>query len=124
MAPLAIVIAVGLLGLAGLLNKPLTPLALLVACLVAILYGLLLSSPPHRRVVLYEDGIEVLGWFSARKLKHNEILGRRMGGMNPRNVYGSFYIIVPKDKTARELRLPRSLDVDKDFFHGWREFLA
>jgi hypothetical protein len=83
---------------------------------LAGLYALLLSSVAHRRVILHEDGIELSGWFSGRKLKRSEILGRRKGGMDSRNVHGSFYVIVPADKAARELRLPRFLHVDKDFF--------
>ena len=120
MAPLALVIAVSVLELAGLVNKALTPFVLFAMGFLAVLYTLLLSRSAHRRVILYEDAIEVSGWFSARKLKRSEILGCRMGGTGPRNVHGSFYIIVPTDKDARELRLPRFLHVDKDFF-SWMD---
>jgi hypothetical protein len=120
MAPVALVIAVSLLDLAGLVNKALTPFVLFGMGFFAVLCALLLSRSAHRRVVLYEDSIEVSGWFSARKLKRTEILGRRLGGTDPRNIHGSFYIIVPTDKDARELRLPRFLHVDKDFF-SWMD---
>jgi hypothetical protein len=81
--------------------------------------GIFLSSPTHRRVVLREDEIEVLGWFSARKLNRSEILGRRIEGT--RSVYGvAHHVIVPVDKAVRVLRLPFNLDVDKDF-RAWMD---
>src|SRR5580658_9383970 len=83
------------------------------------LWALLLSSPTHRRVVLREDAIEVLGWFSTRKLNRNEILGRRIEGTQ--SVYGvAHFVIVPVDKTAGVLRLPSNLNVDKDF-RAWMD---
>lgn len=63
LSPLAIMISVGFLSRAGLTYKPVTPSALLVMCFLAGLWALLLASPAHRRVVLHEDAIEVLGWF-------------------------------------------------------------
>ena len=91
---------------------------LLAIGLVLGLFAFLGISRTHRRVVvLYEDGIEVLGWFSARRLKRSEILGRRMGYAGPR--FGpAFYIIVPVDRSARVMALPSALHVDKDF-HSW-----
>jgi hypothetical protein len=120
-APLALVIAVSLLDLAGLVNKAVTPLPLFAMGFFALLYALLFFRRTHRRVILYEDGIEVSAWFSARRLRRSEILGCRMGGLDPRNAYGSFYIIVPMDKAARELRLPLYLHVDEDFFSWMKE---
>ena len=116
LSPLVLTVAVGLLHVTGLVSKAVTPSALLVMGFVAGLWALLLSSPAHRRVVLHEDGIEVLGWFSARKLKRSEILGRHLGRTDPRNVYsGNHYVIVLVDKAVRELRLPPNLIVDEDF---------
>jgi len=79
MAPLALIIAVSLLDLAGLVNKALTPSALLAMGFLAGLYALLLSSVAHRRVILHEDSIEVIGWFSARKLKAARFLAAKWG---------------------------------------------
>jgi hypothetical protein len=119
LSPLALIISVGFLSLAGLTYKAVTPSALLVMCFLAGLWALLLASPAHRRVVLHEDGIEVLGWFSARKFNRGEILGRRMEGT--RSVYGvAHYVIVPVDKAARVLRLPSCLHVDEDF-RSWMD---
>jgi hypothetical protein len=119
LSPLALIISVGFLSLAGLTYKPVTPSALLVMCFLGGLWALLLASPAHRRVVLDEEGIEVLGWFSARKLKRSEILGRRME--RPGGPYGvEHYVIVPMDKAVRVLRLPPHLNVDKDF-QSWME---
>jgi hypothetical protein len=113
-APLALVIALSLLDLTGLVVKnSVSPLGLLTAGFFAAIYALLVSSTTQRRVILYEDGIEVSGWFSARKLKRSEILGRRMSPPSP---WGSNYIIIPTDTAARVLRLPLHLHVDADFF--------
>jgi hypothetical protein len=122
LSPLALTISVGFLSLAGLTYKPVTPSALLVMGLVAGLWALLLASPAHRRVVLHEDGIEVLGWFSVRKLNRSEILGRRMEGT--RSVYGGAHcVIVPVDKAVKVLRLPTHLNEDKDF-RAWMDGIA
>jgi hypothetical protein len=44
-----------------------------------------------------------------------------MGGTGPRNVPGAFSIIVATDKAARELRLPRFLHMDREFFSWMKE---
>jgi hypothetical protein len=120
MAPPALVIGGSLLQLAGLVIKPFAPAALLAMGFLAGLYALVISRSAKERVVLYEDGIEVLGGlFSARKLKRSEILGRRII-VASRYVWGPRYIIIPADKTVKELRLPPCLSVDKDFF-SWME---
>jgi hypothetical protein len=80
LAPLPIIIAESLLDTAGLVNKAVTPLALLAMAVLSGLCALLVSRWTRRRVILYEDGIELLGVFSTRKLNRSEILGRRMGG--------------------------------------------
>jgi hypothetical protein len=120
MAPLALVIAVSLLDVAGLVNKAVTPLPLFAMVFFALLYTLFFFRRTHRQVILYEDGIEVSAWFSVRELKRSEILGRRMGKLAWQAGGGSFYIMVPTDKAARELRLPSFLHMDKDFF-SWME---
>jgi hypothetical protein len=98
-------------------NNNVTLPDLLAIGLVLGLLAFLGISRTHRRVVLYQDRIEILGWFSARRLKRSEILGRRMGYAGPR--FGpAFYIIVPVDRSARVLTLPSALHVDKDF-HSW-----
>jgi hypothetical protein len=65
-----------------------------------------------KRVVLYEDAIEVKTWLSTRKLMRSEIRGRRMGT----NGRTSFYIMVPVDSSTRNLKLPPMLHLDKAFF--------
>jgi hypothetical protein len=67
MTPLGLVMAFSLLDVAGLVHNAPTPLALFAMGFLALLCGLLLSRSAHRRVILYEDGIEVLGWFSTRQ---------------------------------------------------------
>ena len=115
LAPLGVIIAVSLLQAAGLVYKPFPPLALFAAAVLAGLCALLNSRWTRRRVILHEDGIELLGVFSNRKLNRSEILGRRMGGTDPRNAHGgAHYIIVPIDKAVRVLRLP-PLKMDEDF---------
>jgi len=121
MAPLGLVIGISILDLVGLVYKPLAPSALVSMVLFAVICALSGYQHTHRRVILYEDSIEVAGWFSSRKLKRSEIRGYRHKGLPARQAYGSnFYIIFPADKSARVLRLPPFLHTDKDFF-SWLE---
>jgi hypothetical protein len=102
-APLALVIAVAILKMTGVVSNTLSSIALLSAGLVAGLYGLIISGSVHRRVILYEDGITVWSWFSSRRLSRSEILGKRMGKLA--------WQVVPVDRSAKELRLPPFLHV-------------
>jgi hypothetical protein len=109
-------IALSLLDATGLVNMAVNPLALLATAFLAGLFALLVSRWTRRRVTLYEDGIEVSGLFSIRKLKRSEILGRRMGGTDPRSARGgSHYVIVPMGEAVRELRLPPSSKCGQGF---------
>jgi hypothetical protein len=121
LAPLTLIIAVSLLAVVGLVNKAVTRLPLLAMAVLAGLWALLASRWARRRVILYEDCIEVSGLFLTRKLKRSEILGRRMGGTDSRNAHGgAHYVIVPVDKGVKELRLPPYLNGDKDF-RSWMD---
>jgi hypothetical protein len=83
----------------------------------AIWLGFLVS----RHVVLYEDRVELVTWFSKRTLLREEILGRRMGNSGSKSRGGSFYILVPKDRQAAELRFPPLLRYDKYFWDWMRD---
>jgi len=120
-APLGLVIGISILDVAGLVYKALAPSALAAMGFFAGICALMGYQHTHRRVILYEDGIEVSGWFSSRKLKRSEILGYRHKGLSARQARGgNFYILVPADKSARVLRLPSFLHTDKDFL-SWME---
>jgi hypothetical protein len=111
------VIGLSLVGIVPKNNNDTLPDLLAIGFVVGLLAFLGIRST-HRRVVLYQDGIEILGWFSARRLKRSDILGRRMGDAGR---FGpAFYIIVPVDRNARALNLPSALHVDKDF-HSWMD---
>ena len=120
-APLGLVIGISVLDVAGLVYKALAPSALAAMGFFAGICALLGYQHTHRRVILYEDAIEVSGWFSSRKLTRSEILGYRRKGMSAWQARGgNLYIIFPADKSARVLRLPSFLHTDKDFF-SWME---
>lgn len=108
-------VAVGLLHLAGILEPPRSRLALALGEIPIAALSIWYWFSAHRRVVLYENAIEVIGWLSSRKLRREEILGRRMGRPSVRV---SYYVIVPLDKSQRELKLPPWLNMDK-FFFSW-----
>ena len=120
--PVAVLIAVGCLFLIKrVLHLPvivgtMSPFVALVMFSLAGLYALFFCNVNHRRVILYENGIAVRSWFSTRKLNRSEILGRRMKKLPWQAGGGSYYVVVPADRTSRELRLPAFLHVDEDFY--------
>lgn len=119
-APVGLFVALLFLQVAGLLYSPVSLINLLAAGSIAGLLTLIMYNRNHRRVILYEDGIAVRSWFSCRKLNRRDILGRRMGRLGWQAGGGSFYIIVPVDRSRGELRLPPFLHLDRDFF-DWIE---
>jgi hypothetical protein len=108
-------VAVGLLHVAGILEPPRSSLALALVLIPIAALSIWYWFSAHRRVILYENAIEVRGLLSSRKLRREEILGRRMERPSVRI---SIYVIVPIDKSERELKLPPWLPMDK-FFFSW-----
>ena len=53
----------------------------------------------NRRVTLYDDAIEMSGWFSRRRLERKDILGYRTGRLAWQAGGSSSYVIVPSTKT-------------------------
>lgn len=86
---------------------------LIVADLAVGLLVTWLGSSYNKRVILYQDAIEVAGWFYSRKLNFAEILGRQTSGSSLRAGYA--YIFVPSDKSKRKLVLPPFLRTDQAF---------
>lgn len=119
--PVALIIALSLLQLAGLVARPISPSNLVAAALIASLLTVAAWNLNHRRVLLYQDGIAVRSWVSSRKLNRAEIVGRRMGRLAWQAGGGSFYIIVPFDSSRGELGFPPFLHLDRDFFEWIRE---
>jgi hypothetical protein len=101
--------------LEGFMRRPLSLSQLMAIDSLFTLFALLVCANASRRVLVYEDAIEVAGWLSTRKLQRQEILGRRMGRLAWQAGGGSFYILVPLDKMRKELKLPPFLKVDKVF---------
>jgi hypothetical protein len=100
----------------GFMRHPLPLKTMLWMDFSAALSALLISSRANQKVILYQDAIEVRGWLSTRKLRREEIHGRRMGRISAQGGGGSCYIIVPADESAGELGLPPHMTVDKLFF--------
>ena len=104
-----------LVHLTGITNLPRSPLALAVVDVAFLAIPVWMCFVAARRVILYEDAIEVAGWLSTRKLTRGEILGRRMS----RNYGGgSYYIVVPLDRSTSEMKLPPFLHTD-ELFRAW-----
>lgn len=114
----ALFLGVTPLHLLGIMKHSLPPVQLAAMDIVVVTFVIWASWRAERRVILYEDGIEVASWISSRKLACKEIRGRRMGELPGRAGGGSYYIIVPSDRQARELKLPPFLEVDK-WFQVW-----
>jgi hypothetical protein len=106
------------LHILGVMKHPLGPLDLTLMDLLVAFGAAWMVMLVNRWVILYEDGIEVAGWFWKRTLRLDEIRGRRMGKTPKRAGASSYYIILPVDKGKRELKLPPFLDVDRIFSPG------
>jgi|HubBroStandDraft_6_1064221.scaffolds.fasta_scaffold27087_4 hypothetical protein len=103
------------LHLLGVMKHPLSLSQLTLIDISVVAFVVWGSLRVERRVTLYEDGIEVAGWRYSRKLRRDEIRGRRMGKLAWQAGGGSYYIIVPSDQKNDELKLPFFLHVDKHF---------
>jgi hypothetical protein len=106
------------LHLFGVMKNPMSPLTLALTDVFVIVGATWAFLRANRRVILYDDAIEVAGPFLTRKLSRSEILGRRMGKLAWQAGGGSYYIIVPVDGSKKELKLPPFLNVD-EFFFTW-----
>jgi hypothetical protein len=112
---LAVITAV--LHVLGVMKAPLV-VGDVLADFSLIAFAVWISSTVNRRVVMCENSIEVVGWFTHRKLLREQIQGYRMGRLAWQAGGGSHYIVVPVDNPSGELKLPAFLDYDKPF-HEW-----
>ena len=65
----------------GYFPHSMSPLKIVAMDALAGVYALWCWAWSSRRVILYEDAIEVVGWPSMRKLVRQEIRGRRVGSL-------------------------------------------
>jgi hypothetical protein len=107
------------LHIAGVMKKPLAA-GDVVADVVSAVWAFWISAAASRRVILNENSIEVIGWFTRRKLMREQIRGYRMGRLAWQAGGGSYYIVVPIDEHTRELKLPPFLHCDKPFYAWMR----
>ncbi len=116
LALVSLFIVMAILRLVGIVHPPLGKGDLLGLLLsLALAFGLFFIV--NRMVILRENAIEIVTWFSRRRLTRQEILGYRVqvgsrGGMR--------YIIVPRDDRKHPMRLPGLLRHDKYFFAWMR----
>jgi hypothetical protein len=104
------------LRIAGVMKKPLAA-GDVVADVVSATWAFWISAAASRRVILNENSIEVIGWFTRRKLMREEIRGYKRVRPSRQAGGGSIYIVVPIDGHTRELKLP-------PFLHCNRQVLA
>jgi hypothetical protein len=104
------------LHLMGAFARPLSHRDLAWMDLLVVLFAIWLSWWANQRVTLWENAIELAGWFSKRKLRRDEIRGIRMGRTPVMSGGTSFYVIVPADPGKRELKLPPFLRADESFY--------
>jgi hypothetical protein len=102
-------------NLAGVFQRRTAPIDL--ACMngLSLVLWIWVGAFTNRRVTLYDDAIEMTGWFSRRRLERKDILGYRMGRLAWQAGGSSYYVIVPSTKNLRELALPPFLHADKAF---------
>jgi len=88
---------------------------LILTDLGVALLAVWLGSSYNKRVILYRDGIKVVGWFSSRKLNRDEIRGWRTSASAR---YGGFGYILDAVNRKRSLALPPCLHTDA-VFRNW-----
>jgi len=106
------------LHLRGFMARPLAPFDLALMDSLIGLFAIWGISWTNRHITLFEDAIEVSGWWSKRRLSRREILGYRMGNLPIQYGGSSYYIIVPVDSNKADLKLPPFLQTDS-VFHSW-----
>lgn len=74
----------------GYFRHSMSPLNIVAMDALAGVYALWCWAWSSRRVILYEDAIEVVGWPSMRKLVRQEIRGRRVGSLPVQAAGGSY----------------------------------
>jgi hypothetical protein len=106
------------LHLRGFMARPLAPFDLALMDSLVALFAIWGISWVNRRIILFEDAIQVSGWWSNRRLSREEIQGYRIGNLPIQYGGSSYYIIVPVDSKKSDLRLPPFLQTDSTF-HSW-----
>jgi hypothetical protein len=86
-----------------------------VICVVILAFGFCAVAVTSERVILYSNGIEVVGWFSRQKLMREEIRGYRIGRIRGRAGTVPYFILVPLDQNGEELALPEWLHFQRLF---------
>ena len=114
-------VLMSVLHIVGLMKTPLATGDVLTVVFFAA-FAVWISSSVSRRVILYENSIEVVGWFSKRKLTREEIRGYRIGRLAWQAGGASYFIVVPLDAHTRELKLPAFLNYDKPFYAWIKAF--
>jgi hypothetical protein len=109
---LAFFLVATVLQLAKFMKHSLVPLQLVPMDGLVVIFAVYLCMRASRRVILYEDAIETKGLLSTRKLNRDEIRGRRL--IYTRN--GSFFVVLPLDRSKKALWLPMWLEMDRPFF--------
>lgn len=115
---LVLIAMIGIIGQsAGMIHRSLSPTGLVFLGVTLGGIAVVIWVGTGRRVIIHADTIQVTGWAGARALTRDQILGWRMGhggrfGDTP------FYIVVPRNRTERELKLPLYLKTDR-LFQDW-----
>lgn len=86
-----------------------------VLCIVILASGFFVAAYTSERVILYSNAIEVVGWFSRRKLMREEIRGYRIGRLRGPKLHTPYFILVPLDQNVEELALPEWLHFQRLF---------
>jgi len=104
------------LHLAGFMAHPLRHRDLALMDSLVAFFAMWSGWWANRRVILHENAIEVIGWWSEHSFERAEIRAIRMGRLPVITGGGSYYVIVPFDKDKGELKLPPFLHMDSLFF--------
>jgi Sel1 repeat len=79
-------------------------------------YVLLMMAIMSEQVIVYHDAIEVVSWFSQRKLMREEIRGYRKGrALNRTSTV--YYVLIPMAQDEPPLRLPTWISFEQQVMH-------
>lgn len=112
----SIALVMGWFSIFGSSRHPVDPVLIIAGILFGVLGYVLIGMTLAARVVLHSDTIEVRSLFGARRLRRDEVAGRRV----IRNKNQSTLVLVPRRPGQKKLKISSAFKTDS-VFREWLE---